>query len=923
MRDLIANWSSLLYDFRKQGMQITDINPISALADVICDQLYLGSINRDDIKASLVNMGGELWQQQSQHLQLQAGIVQPFSVSNFPDFKNIDLSKIDLSKPLYRIVFTAHPVFALNYDVSMALCSQAEGGKIKQPKDAYAARNSITLQDEHNEAMKAVHNARSAISALNYEILYDRQKNNFRDWRNTIPQILGVATWVGYDLDGRSDISWADSFQLRLAEKSQAIEIYVAALQAANIPSTDCIKKRLKTELKHCYNDIKRFALISENSNDFAITVNTLTERQNKLVSSHAIATELHMIAKELKTPEDAIALMVIASDIHTHGFGMAEVHLRINAVQLRNAMQSVDGHSITTNEGMESTRSVIENLSDRIENEEAWKINFKSLDDEAATARRQLMLAAQFLKHIDCDQPIRLLIAECERPLTLMSALYLAHKMNISDKLDISPLFETSYGLEHGEQVIDQLLVHKAFINYVKKRGFLAIQTGFSDAGRFIGQIAANMAIERLQIKIAKCLRHRAGKDVALLIFNTHGESLGRGCAQASMCERQNFIMTPFARHKIKEMGIHIYHQSSFQGGDGYRLFGTPALARATMNELLLAETAPISKSWIDDPFYNLTGFSLDLFLALKSWHEALFNDPNYSDLLDVFGSNLLPKTGSRPTKRIVQAGNERRDPSKRRAIPHNAILQQLGFLTNVISGMGSAAQLDTEKFVDLYQTSPRLQQCLGHIRNAKALGSLNTVLAYCRLSDAEFWVNRAYHGQQHTNQGAFRKLGQHLHESGQAKGVRQTIWRLRDDLVDLYRLVDQIGDSSLRNTGKDRSRLDLLHAIRIAVIVDSLVLLCRTPSFAESNNYSNSDLLLVGLRLDFETAVSIIQSAFATTSNSRVTNAISETETYSMSNSGNYAVIEEQILKPLKINHCIILTITQMVSGHYGAHG
>ena len=85
------------------------------------------------------------------------------------------------------------------------------------------------------------------------------------------------------------------------------------------------------------------------------------------------------------------------------------------------------------------------------------------------------------------------------------MSALYLATKLGISEKLDISPLFETSYGLEHGEQIIDQLLTHQAYADYIKKRGRLSIQTGFSDAGRFIGQIAANMAIERLQIKIAK----------------------------------------------------------------------------------------------------------------------------------------------------------------------------------------------------------------------------------------------------------------------------------------------------------------------------------------------------------------------------------------------------------------------------------
>ena len=105
--------------------------------------------------------------------------------------------------------------------------------------------------------------------------------------------------------------------------------------------------------------------------------------------------------------------------------------------------------------------------------------------------------------------------------------------KLGISEKLDISPLFETSYGLEHGEQIIDQLLTHQAYADYIKKRGRLSIQTGFSDAGRFIGQIAANMAIERLQIKIANCLKDRIEEEVTLLIFNTHGESLGRGCFQ------------------------------------------------------------------------------------------------------------------------------------------------------------------------------------------------------------------------------------------------------------------------------------------------------------------------------------------------------------------------------------------------------
>jgi hypothetical protein len=44
---------------------------------------------------------------------------------------------------------------------------------------------------------------------------------------------------------------------------------------------------------------------------------------------------------------------------------------------------------------------------------------------------------------------------------------------------------------------------------------------------------------------------------------------------------------------------------------------------------------------------------------------------------------------------------------------------------------------------------------------------------------------------------------------------------------------------------------------------------------------------------------------------------------EDYSQSNTGNYTVIDKQILQPLGANQRIIHTITQMISAHYGAHG
>ncbi len=916
MIELRRQWTDHLVRYREQGMRVGDINPIAALADIIFEQLHGGEINRLDLNNTLDSLGVDLWKQQTKHLRVKASAAEDQLV--FPN-----LEDHNTTQQLYRAVFTAHPTFALNADVSATLCKEVDVATPEIPENAYGERQAITLQEEHDEAMCVIRNARRAICKLNEKILEQRQSHKSENWRQQLPQMLGVSTWVGYDLDGRSDISWSDSFKLRLAEKAQSLKIYCDAIKTTKISAVETILDELHAEQNATEEDILRFEQLGSENVSFSSVINTLTERPDKLISSFKVAEKIHSIAKSLSDEDKAKELMVVAADIKTHGFGMAEVHLRINSIQLQNAMRPIDGIGSLMTDGMVSARSLIDKLSSRIANEAPWQINFKNLDDESATARRQLMLAAQFLKHIDCDQPIRLLIAECEKPITIMSALYLAEKLGIADKLDISPLFETSYGLEHGEQIIDQLLSHQAYSDYIRRRGCLSIQTGFSDAGRFIGQIAANMAIERLQIKIANCLKDRIEDEITLLIFNTHGESLGRGCFQSTVSERQNFIMTPFVRARASEIGVPIYHQSSFQGGDGFRLFGTPELAECTMTRIFLAEITPPQKKWLSDPFYQQTDFSLDLFISLKNWHETLFLEASYSDLLDVFASNLLPISGSRPAKRVVQSGNERSDPSKIRAIPHNAILQQLGFLANVISGMGTAAYTNIEQFAEVYQKSPRLQQCLKHILKAKSLGSLNTVLAYSRLIDAGFWVDRAYHYKQYKNQPAFRKLGQHLQDDTRTTGIRHAVWRLRDDLIDLYRLVERVGDESIRISGQKRVTLDLLHAIRIALIIDSLTLICNTPSFGENNHHSNDNIISIGLRLDFPLVISIIKSAFTADNADLEIDNLAEPENYSGQNTGNFSIIDKQVLTPLSENHRIIRKITQMISGHYGAHG
>ena len=924
MAKLSSQLIAQLHSLREQGMKMAEINPVAALADSITDKRVKNEISTDQLNEMLDGIGADLWADRSARLATQTGLAGPQQDTPLAALMN----ERDIETTIYRAVFTAHPVFALTKQASDALCqsavSYAKTGKAAAiPQDAFAVRNAVSLQDEHQEAMTALCNAREAISQINGEILDARHQQTADSWRDKLPLMMGVSTWVGYDLDGRTDITWAQSIALRLSEKSQSLGIYRDNLLAINLAELSPICDQLTLEIAACDADHARFSLMASDQDDFASIANQLTERDDKLISPFALSDTLHQMAKTCGDSAKARAILLVAADMRNHGFGMGEMHLRINAVQLRNAMRSVDGRAVSSSDGTTSNRQLLERLAARIASEAPWNINFATLDKEAATARRQLMLATQILKHIDCDMPIRLLIAECEKPITYMTALYLAQKLGIADKLDISPLFETTFGLEHGVQMMEQLLAFEAVQNYVKKRGRLAIQAGFSDAGRFMGQIAANLAIERLQIKLSSLCFATFGKDVELLIFNTHGESMGRGCARPTMAERQNFIFTPFSRNHARQTGCPIHHQSSFQGGDGYRLFGTKELALATMSSLLRAELATPSAMQCDDPFYNNKDFSLDLFLSLKNWHEGLFKDVQYGQLLDVFAANMLPKTGSRPTKRKLQAGMERADPSKMRAIPHNAILQQLGYLAVVISGMGTAAQIDPERFVEMYHQSPRLQQCIAHISEAKQLGSLNTMLAYGRLLDNGFWIDKAYHGSQPNNQRAFRQIANHLRNRTSAMAVRQTVWKLREDLIDLYRLTSQLDTGSVRTTGNDRTDLDVLQAVRIAAITDTIVRTFQVPRFNESNSYSQSDLYEASLALDFGVIKQIVSEEFPADGPQSVIEAMVEREDYSENEPLSYAETTKHITEPLAENQKLIAKITQLISAKYGAHG
>ncbi|HRN85668.1 MAG TPA: phosphoenolpyruvate carboxylase, partial [Hyphomicrobium sp.] len=526
--------------------------------------------------------------------------------------------------------------------------------------------------------------------------------------------------------------------------------------------------------------------------------------------------------------------------------------------------------------------------------------VNFETLDLENATAIRQFALVAQIMKHVDGDTPIRYLIAECESPATILIALYFAKLFGVSEIVDISPLFETPAALETGQRLVERLLAEEAYRDYVTKRGRIAVQTGYSDAGRFIGQIAAGLAHERLHHGLAEVVRKAGLKDVETLIFSTHGESMGRGAHPGNLRRRLRYVLPGESRWRFFRAGLPVKHETSFQGGDGYLYFANTDFAKRALVTIVMSGKDPGSG---EDPFYTDTNLALDFQLRLRDYQQQLFAHPGYRALLGAFGANLLFKTGSRPVKRQGDHHSDRGDPARMRAIPNNAILQQFGYVANVVAGLGAAVGSERDRFIELAKQSQRLRSLIEMIARAKQLSSLYGVGANANIFDPGFWAQRASWGRETHLDAAFKFLAEHLLDDDRAGRITGLAHYLRLDAIELHSILEEIGLEGGKIPDDHRLELDLLQAIRAALIMRIFILTAQLPRFTPTNEVTHDEIVAKALALEIPDVLKVVRQAFPRrVDDHRDDDAFSEQATYLPKGIDDYGRIETEILEPME---------------------
>ena len=817
--------------------------------------------------------------------------------------------------PQMHVVFTAHPTFLLQPAQTDRVAGRDAAGKATSDKPA-----ALTLQFEHDRAMAALAHAQDARDAITASLLQCARETWPGRWHELEPMPFRFASWVGYDMDGRTDITWSTSIAFRLAEKAQRLARYADRLEAID-PAHPQLEE-LRNAQAHAAASAKRFAGDVSDPASLSTAANALTQDDEaKLLSLKPVISRLERDAQAAK-PDAAIALKSLAAAMRADGLGMGHIHFRVNAKQLHNAIRSriADGREVDL--GSQGALSALRRLMDEVE---PLNANFASLAVETSTAVRQFLAMAQILKHVDADTPIRMLVAECEQPATVLAALYFARLFGIADKVDVSPLFETETALEHGGRLLDALLAEPAYQDYARTRGRVCIQTGFSDAGRFVGQIPASLAIERLQGRLAQAMSANGLSDVAALVFNTHGEGMGRGAHPSSFKDRVEWPLSPWARRRFARAGIRLEPEASFQGGDGYLFFATPDLARGTLSTLAQLAPAAMDGDAPTDPFYRRTDLSLDFYRAIKDHQADHLASRTYARAVTAFGLGLLNKTGSRVARRQSDLSADR-DMSLRqiRAIPHNAILQQLGYPVNVIAGVGSAAQGNYEDIAKLLRESPRGRQIMRLVRGANALASIKTVAAYGELFNSAYWASRPYRGTEEHLARACETLAEYLIQDDRSGVFRRLASRLRVDALKLHRLFELVPDEEPHPGREDTRRMiGVLQALRLCLLQHMFLKAVSVPVFSRANDISRADVLEMVFILRIEEALAQMRRAFPADSADPREFDMTERAQYPHSRGEGYDAIRRDLIDPIEHAHALNLRISTAIANLFGAHG
>ena len=255
-------------ELRAMRAQIPDspgLNPIVNLAFDLSRSLESGKINFEDLKALAGRLMDRACVRRAERLREQIGYVDnQTTIKRVLQLRRQDRRQRSRRRQGFRRIQGAlgpcaqwHRVHRTS-DLRPVRSAKPSNGRNRRPAKSKAIRSSVCrtaltarLRSTTSTGRAGLHpESAQCLRRAAGRLLLRRRRRIRRKAYKFRPKIATIASWVGYDLDGRTDIKWPHSFVLRLQEKVAALPDIRDALYCLEAPPA-----RRRRSAAHCSPD--------------------------------------------------------------------------------------------------------------------------------------------------------------------------------------------------------------------------------------------------------------------------------------------------------------------------------------------------------------------------------------------------------------------------------------------------------------------------------------------------------------------------------------------------------------------------------------------------------------------------------------------------------------------------------------------
>ena len=365
---------------------------------------------------------------------------------------------------------------------------------------------------------------------------------------------------------------------------------------------------------------------------------------------------------------------------------------------------------------------------------------------------------------------------------------------------LPIVPLFETIDDLRNAAGILDELLAHQGYQDYLSKSGDRnqIVMVGYSDSTKDGGYLTACWELNQAQARVTKVAQKH---HIGLTIFHGRGGSLGRGGGPAARAIRSLPKDAVGGRLRVTEQGEVLSER-----------YDDPVIAHRHLEQIvnatLLVSVSPERRpdpQWIE----AMDKLSEQAF----SKYRELVEHPGFLHYFDsatpISEIETLP-IGSRPSRR-----GQRRSLSDLRAIPWTFAWTQSRHILPAWFGLGTAFR----NFVDgeqghwevlqaMYQQWPVFRALVDNAELALAKADISIARLYASLvqEDSAMEIWQLVSAEFDRSRGAILLIKQHSELLADIEWLRVSVLKRNPYLdplnlaqIDLLQRIRSDGDDEL----------------------------------------------------------------------------------------------------------------------------